>query len=244
MEAWDGMGVALIHSGFPTMQDHVYAHLSEALMAGVFRPGEPIAITDLARQFGTSAMPVRDAVRRLHAEGALQIEPQRGVRVRLAEEAEVAELIRLRLNLEPGLAAAAATRLSDEALQALDETAMALGDALGDADPLRLLQLNKALHFILYEAAAQPVTLQIVRMLWARMGPVIRVYVSNPAFAITPETARRLVVAVRARDSRAARRWVIETIRTPAAILLADYARYVGEPAARPGYRREPAVGA
>ena len=66
----------------------------------------------------------------------------------------------------------------------------------------------------------------------------------HSAFAIAPETARRLVVAVRARDSRAARRWVIETIRTPAAILLADYARYVGEPAARPGYRREPAVGA
>jgi DNA-binding GntR family transcriptional regulator len=220
------MGAALTRVGVSSMQDNVYTQLSEALMEGAFLPGESVIITDLARRFGTSTMPVRDAVRRLHAERALQIEPQRGVRVRLAGKAEIAEVIRLRLQLEPALAAMAATRISVPALQALADAAEGLTASRQDATPFRLLRLNKDLHFILYEAAAQPVTLHMVRMLWAMMGPVIRIYASDPAFAAIPDTLPRLIEAVRAHDAKATRRWVVETIRTPAKILLGNFAHY------------------
>jgi DNA-binding GntR family transcriptional regulator len=210
-----------------SLQDRVYAELSEALMAGAFLPGELVSIIELARRFGTSAMPVRDAVRRLRAEGALQIEPQKGVRVRQPERAEVAEIVRLRLRLEPELAAAAATRLSGAGLERLAGIARAMGEESQAGPPSRFLQLNKDLHFVLYEAAGLAVTLQIVRTLWARMGPVIRLYAGHAAFAIAPDTPWRVVEAVRAGDATAARRWTRETIRTPATILLADYASYM-----------------
>jgi DNA-binding GntR family transcriptional regulator len=227
-----------------SLQDRVYAQLSDALMAGAFSPGQVVTVSELARSFGTSGMPVRDAVRRLHAEGALQIAPQRGVRVRRTSRAEAVEIIRLRLQLEPALAAAATTRLPPAGLRRIADVARALATAVQRPDRDRLLTLNKDLHFELYEAADRPVTLQLARMLWARMGPVIRLYVSHPAFAVLEVTAADLVDALRRRDAVAARRWLRETIRRPAKILLADYDRIIGpaDATARSDIRRGRAV--
>ena len=63
------------------LQEQPYQRIREGLLEGRFQPGERLKIRDLAAAWGTSPMPVRAALQRLVAEGALEGEPQRSVRV-------------------------------------------------------------------------------------------------------------------------------------------------------------------
>ncbi len=64
-----------------SVQDRIYAELSDALICGRLQGGQTLQIRDLADAFHTSVMPVREALRRLVAEGALESATQRPVRV-------------------------------------------------------------------------------------------------------------------------------------------------------------------
>ncbi len=62
-----------------TLYKRVYSNLHQALIAGTFRPGEPVTLRQLVQSLGTSVMPVRSAIARLIAEGALDMLPNRSV---------------------------------------------------------------------------------------------------------------------------------------------------------------------
>src|SRR5262249_24542396 len=62
-----------------TLQQRVYQALARGRMGGMFTPGEAVSLRTLAARLGTSAMPVREAVGRLIAEGALLMLPNRSV---------------------------------------------------------------------------------------------------------------------------------------------------------------------
>ena len=64
--------------------------LRDFLMVGGVQPGEKITLRELTSAFGTSLMPVREAVQRLAAEGALEVLPNRAIRVPLMTRARVA----------------------------------------------------------------------------------------------------------------------------------------------------------
>ena len=74
-------------------------------MAGRFQPGQTVTLRGLARSLGTSPMPVREALRRLIAERALDLGPNRSARVPVVTSAKYAEICEVRIALE-GLAAA------------------------------------------------------------------------------------------------------------------------------------------
>lgn len=89
------------------LQERLYQRLREDLLAGRFQPGERLKIRDLANQWGTSPMPVRAALQRLVAEGALEGEAQRSLRVPLMTRERFLQILQVRLSLE-GLAAESA----------------------------------------------------------------------------------------------------------------------------------------
>jgi DNA-binding GntR family transcriptional regulator len=110
--------------------DDVYAQLMALIMDGHVGPGMPLSIDALAREFGVSSSPVREALTRLEATGLVQRIALRGYRV--APELgvdELAELMTARLILEPPAAAAASTEPSPEFLAALRRSVEALSDA-------------------------------------------------------------------------------------------------------------------
>ena len=75
----DDLGLARVER--ETIQERVYSALREKLMRGGFAPGQKLKLAELARAFGVSAMPVREALNRLTAERALESLPNRTVRV-------------------------------------------------------------------------------------------------------------------------------------------------------------------
>lgn len=89
-----------------TVQERVYSALRDQLMRGGFEPGQKLKIAELAEVFGTSAMPVREALNRLTVERALETLPRRTVRVPTLSKRALQELYAL--SRSDGIAARAA----------------------------------------------------------------------------------------------------------------------------------------
>src|SRR3954449_3112317 len=104
-----------------TVQDHVYRRMKELILNGDIEPGGTVTIQSLSDSFAVSAMPVREALHRLIAEKALTIVAGRSVGIAPLNVERLADLQRVRLEVE-GLAAAWATgRLPSAQLEALED---------------------------------------------------------------------------------------------------------------------------
>ncbi|MFY8042308.1 MAG: GntR family transcriptional regulator, partial [Rhodoferax sp.] len=112
-----------------TQQDSTYATLRQWLTVGKFLPGERLKIRTIATALGTSTMPVRAALLRLAAEGALTHSPNRGVAVPHLSRAEFDDVLQNRLLLEGEAAERGALRLSPEDREALRGNTETMGQA-------------------------------------------------------------------------------------------------------------------
>jgi DNA-binding GntR family transcriptional regulator len=201
-----------------TLADTVYRDLKELLLAGRAAPGERFTLRGLAGAIGTSAMPVREAVSRLAAENALEVLPNRAVRVPLMSRARFEELRLIRSSLE-GLAAETAAVNADAAdLEEIFrcERAFAAERDKPRPDGAAAMHFNKDLHFALYRAARLPTLFTMIESLWLQIGPVL-----NLDFQAGPERVREgeahihhaaLVEAMRRRDGTAAREALLADI--------------------------------
>jgi DNA-binding GntR family transcriptional regulator len=189
-----------------TVQDRIYAGLGDALICGRLRGGQTLTIRDLAARFDTSAMPVREALRRLIAEGALEAMPQRSVRVPPVSLERLRDLRDARLLVE-GHAAQRAAERADSALIARLQRADAeftAAEHSGEIDSELLA--NQRFHFAVYEAAGSPSLMQIIRSLWLQSGPCLRLAIEHyQDRRLTRNHFHRAVIrALRARDPAAA----------------------------------------
>jgi DNA-binding GntR family transcriptional regulator len=85
----------------PTRADWVDARLRSDILSGALPPGDRLVVADLADRYGVSPTPLREALRRLAAEGLVEWQPQRGARVASATRRDAEDLYELRLALEP-----------------------------------------------------------------------------------------------------------------------------------------------
>lgn len=97
-----------------------YQHLRQAIVEGRYRPGQRLIEQRIAEEFSLSRTPVREALRRLEAEGFVVSEPNRGAAVRSLTTDDVADLYGLRARLEAYAAELAAERIDRAGVEALD----------------------------------------------------------------------------------------------------------------------------
>lgn len=153
------------------LQEHLYLQLREALLEGRFQPGERLKIRDLAARWGTSPMPVRAALQRLIAEGALEGEPQRSVRIPLMTRERYQHIFQVRLALE-GLAVELATpQLTSADMTELRACVQRMEQSIERRRVQVYLEANSRFHLRLYSACGNPVLLRSIESLWLQIGP-------------------------------------------------------------------------
>lgn len=190
-----------------SLRSQVYDWLREALTTGRLNPGQKLSFRFIAGTLGVSLTPVREAIRRLVAEGAFEMRPNRSVRVPLMTRDRILELRDIRLAVE-GLAtekaAAIATREQAAELRRIANELLAArhrGDTATDRARIR------EFHFALYAIAGQPTLLRVIEGLWLQTGPYMNLlyprFVASPR---GPERRLRIIKAVQAHDAAAARR--------------------------------------
>jgi DNA-binding GntR family transcriptional regulator len=169
--------------------------LQHAILEGVLQPGERLRAEALAQRFGTSRTPVREALLQLEAQGLVEVEPNRGAVVRSFDRDDLRDLYEVRALLEPKAAALAAQRISDEAIEQLDQ--------LCSADDL--IVANEAFHRIILEAARSPRLTEAMRAASGIPRSFRSVFWHDERQrAESLMCHRRLVAAFKARDAQLA----------------------------------------
>lgn len=158
-----------------TLGDRAYRQIADLLIAGRLAPGERMSLRSTAEALGVSMMPIREAVTRLVADNALEVAPNRAVRVPIMSATRFLDLTAARIVVE-GHAAARAATLRDEddlaRIRTLDE-AFRKETQKRKPDLAAAVAHNQALHFAVYEAARSPQLAEMIRSLWLKAGPVI-----------------------------------------------------------------------
>ncbi len=145
-----------------TVQDRVYRQMKEIILNGEIQPGQTITIQRLSDAFQVSAMPVREALRRLMAEQALMVVSGRSVGIPTLTHARLADLQRMRREIE-GLAVAWATeRVTQAELHRLVELVDRIQLAADAGDGGCYLPANCQLHFAIYRAAGSAALLSLI----------------------------------------------------------------------------------
>jgi len=139
--------------------------LHDAIVAGHLAPGERLPIEELGVALGMSAMPIREALRRLDAAGLVENIPHRGGRVTELSIPDLAEVYEARLALEPLAVRRAAERFG-EAESALATERLAVLNELPDDSSPETWAAHTAFHFALYDAADSRWLLRLIEPLW------------------------------------------------------------------------------
>jgi DNA-binding GntR family transcriptional regulator len=190
-----GADVSEIHPSpidLPSIPDVISGALRRDIGRGIYKPG-PIRVRAIAERFGVSATPVREALRRLEAEGLVSLR-NRQIMVNSLSIDEMHEIYRIRGELESfALRQAAARVAADEELLARLDSMIEDMDR-NEHNPEEWRATNEEFHKLIYRAAEMPRLQSIINQLWAAVEPYIRIYVSTVKSFGTAQEQHRLLV--------------------------------------------------
>jgi DNA-binding GntR family transcriptional regulator len=203
-----------------TLNDRAYGALKQELISGGFSPGQTLVIRKLAETFGISTTPIREALQRLVAERLLEMQNNRSVIVPLLSATAFDELTHIRIAVEGLAGEMAATRMSESGLVELQATLAGMQRAIEAGDASAYLSLNEAFHFTIYQHAGAPILLNMIRDLWGRVGPYLKLLMQADRYIPRSNDAhRRIVAALEQRNGPAVRVSLEQDIAVAAAVL-------------------------
>ncbi len=172
------------------LADHVYDAVLDLLIDGELKAGAALGIDGLAREFGVSQTPVREALARLESTGLVRRTALKGYRVApVATPEELVRLMQARLVLEPALAEMAAERLTPQVLADLEQAVHDLATApLGPAfhEFRQYWEADERFHRIIAEATGNEFLLSAYQALG---GQIQRFRLFGGGASPTPTTA-------------------------------------------------------
>ena len=180
-----------------------YARLRDMVLFGHLQPGQPVTIQGLVSDLEAGMTPVREAIRRLIAEGALTLLDNRRVLVPHLTPEVLDQIAFARLTIEPRLAELAAPRLTATIIARLEALDRGVDRAIRDGDVPGYLSGNHRFHFTLYQSADAGVLLEMAQSLWLRFGPSLRVVCARFGTESLPDRHGEALAAMRAGDAMA-----------------------------------------
>lgn len=184
---------------------YVMNRIKAELASGAIVPGEMIKQTVLARRYGVSPTPVREALRILQSDGLITYSPHKGASVRELKPGAARDLYRLRAGAECAAAEMAVERMTPAGLRAVEESFAELDALMGDPESTasEISVSNKAFHFALYEQSS-PLIVNYLELLWSRFTPTSTVFTDRATAIELHEEHRGILEAVRSGDAKRA----------------------------------------
>ncbi len=196
-----------------TQQDAVYSRLRKWVTVGHFLPGQRLKIRDVAADMGVGIMPVRAALQRLAAEGALINMPNAGVAIPSMAPAEFDDLLQMRMLLEGEAAERGAARMDGAQKVALQSLCAQMHEALEQGDSATYLAINEDFHILLYRAAGSPLLFSMIDTLWLKAGPISnQLFDTEEASLVLNDSHEEVIKALMRGDSAGVRRAIEKDI--------------------------------
>ena len=179
-----------------TQQERVYNQLREAILSGQFVPGRAVTLRGIAQMLDVSPMPVREALRRLTSERALELLENRRVVVPQMTYPKLQEICDARVALECAAAARAMVGIDDAAVVRLRQLDERVNTAIRERDVAAYITGNYRFHAILYGYGNSEVTLPLIESLWLQTAPFMRLVLEQRGLAETPDRHRDALAAL------------------------------------------------
>lgn len=189
------------------MSTDVYAELRAAILRGQYAPHQRLIENELTKRYSTSRFLLRIALTRLETEGLVEIQPNRGARIREITLPEAIEITELRRVVEGLVAARAAEHVTDAEITGLRELGASMRAAVEATDMLRYSELNAQLHATVRAIARHRSATRIIEQL---NGQMVRhqfrlsLVPGRPTVSLSEHLA--IIDAVTSRDPAAAER--------------------------------------
>lgn len=187
----DGTGAA---------HDRLYRSLRLRIMHGEIEPGQALTLRGIGRDYGVSMTPVREAMRRLVAEGALSLSASGRITTPALSNERIEELAALRALLEPELAIRALPRAHLAMIDRMEAINAVIGEQIEKHDASGYIRANLDFHRTLYLRAQAPAMLAMVETVWLQLGPTMRKLYGRLNRSAVPMNHRHIVAALRAGD--------------------------------------------
>jgi len=206
-----------------TAEEEAYFYLQHALRIGRYKPGDRLIPEEIAAEIGMSRMPVREAFRRLSADGLVTLRPNRGCVVRGLTLDELVEVFEIRSVLEGLAVRIIMPRLTTESFEDMDRLLLRMERA-SEAGSSDWVLRHQELHAYIYEMSGRPKLIHQIAALHVAIEPYMRIwfdYVDKPLSA--REEHQNLIDALKSGDGAEAERVMQEHVLCTAS-LLADFA--------------------
>ncbi|MFZ0973088.1 MAG: GntR family transcriptional regulator [Solirubrobacteraceae bacterium] len=186
--SWPEPAAAPDRLNIASVVDQVYTAIRERITSGSLARGARVHQEDLAEELGVSRTPVREALRRLAAEGLVEMRTNRGARVADVDQAGMRVSYEARTVIEPGAARLAAAQRLEEPLARMRAAVAAQRRSLRNVQ--RSFEANREFHLALAAASGNEFLSQFAERLWvARIGETI--------YERQVETQERMLLDVR-----------------------------------------------
>jgi DNA-binding GntR family transcriptional regulator len=157
-----------------SFHENIYRVLRSKIMLGQLEPGHNLTIRGLATEFNVSMTPIREATRRLAAEGALQLSNLGRISVPNLNKDRMQELFCLRSMLEPELASRAFPRVHSVLIERLETINNSIEQMIVQKNSEGYLKRDLEFHKTLYLRAQAPSMLALVETVWVQSGPNLK----------------------------------------------------------------------
>lgn len=161
---------------YTTVSESVYLWIKNAIIQGDFKPGEHIAQESLTKKLGVSRTPVRDAMKRLEAEGLLITKPHCGAVVFTMSKEHLTEIYEIRILIEQYCAARTCLTASDQEIGSLEEIHLNMLGYPGSSK--KFMQLDRQFHRLICSLSGCDNALEILEGLWNKCDSFKSIYYS------------------------------------------------------------------
>lgn len=208
-----------------TRHEAAAERMRRGIMDGEYQPGQRLKQQELARQFGCSVIPIREALHQLAAEGFVVLDPQKGARVSDLNSRRLEEMYEVRIRLEGWAAGLAARRMTPETAARI----RAILDKMDrpDISVSEWLALNWEFHDSVYACAGQEFLRKMISNLRLTLESYLRLDLAKVAdYAPGRREHRRIFQACLHGDAKGAERHTVAHLRRVARGLVMYLQRY------------------
>ena len=181
-------------------QERVYEVLHERILTGAYSPGYRLVIDALAEELGTSALPVREAIRRLEAAGLVIYQANAGARVTPVNPEQFVDSLSVLAVLEGYATTLAVSHIDDLVLKRLRDINSGMEECLATMDALRFGALNQEFHLVIYERCPNAYLVELLTETGRRLDVIRRtIFTQIPYRGMTSiEEHARLIEMIQA----------------------------------------------
>jgi len=211
---------------FLTKNVAVYEALRKDILEGRMKPGQKIIMSEVAKDFGLSDIPVREAIRRLESDGYVHFTPHIGAVVTELDADKIIELYLIRIELESLATRLAVPHVTPSDIDFLIKKNREMEITVQAEKYEKLGALNKAFHLRIYQAAPYPTLNQLIEDLWEKMERTQCVFTFVPDRAVASvEEHKDIIAALKAKDTTLSEK----LIKNQKSFTMASLERYLKE---------------